>query len=235
MAMMPIEKISIANQVFDQIKNSILSGEWNPGTKLPSENELTQLFSVSRVPIREALKMLKILGLIETKQGEGTFVRQVSPENFMNSLFPLLVLDKKNMHDVLEYRQIIEVANAGLAAMNADEEDIERLELSLKKIEKSNQSTEELSADDLEFHLNIALATKNNLIIAVTRIISDIFLEYYKRIVNVMGIQKAIKYHTEIFEAIRDQNPELARVKMSEHIGVTIKEVMESYKDYQGK
>ena len=234
MAMTPIEKVSVSNQVFEQIKTSILSGEWEPGTKLPSENELTQLFSVSRVPIREALQMLKVLGLIETKQGEGTYVRQVSPSSFMNSLFPLLVLDEKNMFDVLQYREIIEVANAGIAAMNADEEDIKRLEISLKKIEASDQSNEQLSEEDLEFHMNIALATKNNLIIAVTGIISDIFIEYYNRIVNVMGIQKAIKYHTEIFEAIKAHDSKLAREKMREHIGVTIKEVMESFKDYQG-
>ena len=107
MEIVPISRRNISRQVYDQMLDNILNGVWPPGTKLPSENELTQMFGVSRVPIREALKKLSTMGITQTRQGEGSFVQMMTPGMFMNSLLPMLVWNRKSMMDILEYRRFL--------------------------------------------------------------------------------------------------------------------------------
>ena len=119
MPIKPIQRRIISEQIFDQLKQIIVRGEWVPGTKIPSENEIRQMFHVSRVPIREALQKLSVLGLIEIRPGEGTYVSPVTMGTLMNSFMPILILNKKNMMDILQYRMLIEGESAALAAQNA--------------------------------------------------------------------------------------------------------------------
>ena len=115
----PIKKESVRGQVFWQLREQILRRTWPPGSKLPSENDLSRTMGVSRVSIREGIQHLVSLGILETKHGEGTFVRELSGQIHFNALIPLLVLDDIDILNVLEYRQIIERGTAALAAERA--------------------------------------------------------------------------------------------------------------------
>lgn len=229
MAITPIKKNSISDQIYDQIKENIITGEWKIGTRIPSENELTQMLSVSRVPIREALQRLSALGMIETRQGEGTFVSEPNPGTFMNSLIPMLALNKKSMMDILQYRRIVEAESAALAAQNRDEEDVEAMEKTLLLMKQIPEPCIEFSHADLEFHLNVAKATKNSLIYGAYSIVREILISYYKKINEIMGIERAVKYHTLILEAIKDRDEERARRWMKEHIDTTIDDISYKY------
>jgi len=113
----PIEKESVRGQVFWQLRDHIFRRTWPPGSKIPSENELSRTMGVSRVSIREGIQHLVSLGILETRHGEGTFVRELSGgQVHFNALLPLLVLDNIDILQVLEYRRIIEKGTAGLAA-----------------------------------------------------------------------------------------------------------------------
>ena len=225
MEIVPIDRRNISRQVYDQMLDNILNGVWPPGTKLPSENELTQMFGVSRVPIREALKKLSTMGITQTRQGEGSFVQMMTPGMFMNSLLPMLVWNRKSMMDILEYRRIVEPENAALAAINADEDDLACILTTIRDIERIGKPVLEFAIADMKFHLDIARATKNSLLFNVSNVIRDVLVSYYRKINELMGTDRAIRYHRLIFEAIRDRDPDRARHWMQEHILTTIDDV----------
>ena len=235
MVIVPIDKKSIGCQVYDQMLDNILNGVWPPGTKLPSENELGQMFGVSRVPIREALRKLNTMGITQTRQGEGSFVLMVTPGMFMNSLLPMLVWNRKSMMDILEYRRIVEPENAALAALHADEDDIVNIAATIEDINRIGRPALEFAIADMKFHLDIARATKNSLLFNVSNVIRDVMVSYYRKINELMGIDRALKYHRLIFEAIRDKEPEQARRWMQEHIATTIEDVSEKFPDESEK
>ncbi len=231
MVIVPIDKRGVGCQVYDQMLDNILNGIWPPGTKLPSENELGQMFGVSRVPIREALRKLNTMGITQTRQGEGSFVLMVTPGMFMNSLLPMLVWNRKSMMDILEYRRIVEPENAALAARNADETDIAHLLQTLGEMNKIGRPELEFAIADMKFHLDIARATKNSLLFNVSNVIRDVLVSYYRKINELMGIDRALKYHLLIFEAIRDKDSDQARRWMQEHIATTIEDVSRKFPD----
>ena len=231
MIVSPIDKRQIGHQVYDQILDNILNGIWPPGSKLPSENELCQLFGVSRVPIREALKRLTTMGITQTRQGEGTFVLMVTPGMFMNSLLPMLVLNRKSMLDVLEYRRIVEPENAALAARNADANDVATIAATIEQIRRVGRPAPEFAIADMKFHLEIARATKNSLLFNISNVIRDVMVSYYRKINEIMGVDRALKYHALIYEAIRDRDEEAARRWMKEHIDTTIDDVTRNFSD----
>lgn len=231
MIVSPIDKRQIGHQVYDQILDNILNGIWPPGSKLPSENELCQLFGVSRVPIREALKRLTTMGITQTRQGEGTFVLMVTPGMFMNSLLPMLVLNRKSMLDILEYRRIVEPENAALAARNADANDVATIAATIEQIRRVGRPAPEFAIADMRFHLEIARATKNSLLFNISNVIRDVMVSYYRKINEIMGVDRALKYHALIYEAIRDRDEEAARRWMQEHIATTIDDVTRNFSD----
>ena len=231
MKIVPIEKKNISQQIADQIMGNIMRGVWDSGSKLPSENELCLLFGVSRVPIREALRTLNAMGITQTRQGEGTFISEPTPGLFMNSLVPLLVLNRKSMMDILEYRRIVEPENAALAARNAEQEDIEAMLATLAVMDRVGQPALEFATADMEFHLDIARATKNTLLFGATNVIRDVLVNYYQKINELMGIDRALKYHRLIFEAIQARDPDQARQWMQEHIATTIDDVSMKYRE----
>ena len=102
----PIKKSNVSEEVFEQMKTLISTGEWKAGEKIQSENDLAKTFGVSRVSIRAALGRLNALGLVVSKQGEGTFVGEATIETCMNSLLPMLIIDHTQLMDVYEFRRI---------------------------------------------------------------------------------------------------------------------------------
>lgn len=231
MEIIPIDKKSVSQQVVDQIMSNIVNRTWSPGAKLPSENELGQLFGVSRVPIREALRTLNAMGITQTRQGEGSYVSEPTPGMFMNSLLPLLILNRRSMMDILEYRRIVEPENAALAARNASPEDLEHMQRTLAVMERIGRPALEFSIADMEFHLDIARATQNSLLFNMANVIRDILVSYYRKINQIMGVGRALKYHRLIFEAIRDHDEDRARRWMQEHVRTTIEDVSIKYAD----
>lgn len=220
--MKPVKRMSVSNQVFEQLRDSIIQGKWTPGTKIPSENELTRMLGVSRITIREALQKLATLGLVETKQGEGTYVKALSAGIYMNSLIPLFLLDKTETLQVLEYRKIIEVGTAGLAAERANQDDIAKLQKIMDNMKKVKDDVEQFAAKDLEFHLALAEITKNSVIIKVNNIIKDILSVSMSDIVRTLGNSDGLYYHKKIIDAIKRKDKELAEQLMEEHLIKTI-------------
>lgn len=218
---MPIKKVtrqSVSEQVFEQLKEQILSNEWKKGEKIPSENELAALLGVSRVTVRNALQKLISLGLIETRFGEGSFITDALPGISMNSLIPIAYLKENSLQEILEYRRVLEGNVAELATKKASAEDVAKLEEAYLAMEKVKDDLEQFSKADLNFHLLLANITKNSLIIQTFYIFSDVLNRAFSQIVTKRGNSAGIYYHKLLFEAVKGGNSLDAKRIMDEHM-----------------
>jgi GntR family transcriptional repressor for pyruvate dehydrogenase complex len=228
---MPIRAIedrsSLVDEVFEQMKDHIISGEWGPGEQIPSESELGKLFNVSRTTIRNSIQKLKAIGVLITKQGQGTFVRQTINEHLAENLIPMVFLDKDNILEILEFRVTIEMASAGLAAERADEEDIQRMKAALDVMNENIENYTQYSIADYQFHLNIARASKNKIFYRVMMKLKDILYGHFEEMNRELGPAMSIENHRRIFAAIKNRNPQLASTLMKKNIELSINTLKE--------
>ena len=229
-----VNKTNVRTQVFEQLRDQIIKGAWPPGTKIPSENELTRQLGVSRISIREALQKLVALEILETRQGEGTYVRSMSASIYMSSHYPVLILNRHDLMEILEYRKIMEVGAVEMAVERATEEDLKTLEEIIHKMEEDSDDEKQFAVDDLEFHLTIAKATKNQVIIRVNNIIRDILNVSRKDIVHNLGMHDGLYYHRKILDALKKRDRQKAMALMEEHVLKTITRI-KAYKSKKGK
>lgn len=213
-----IQRKSVASQVYDQLKHNIINGAWATGEKIPSENELVKMLGVSRISVREALKQLVSLGLLEARQGEGTFVKQLQADSYISDFLPLMVLNRENILELLKYREIIEVGTIELAVERADEADILALEANIRQHEKFRDTVEQAAQADLEFHLLIAKASKNPFIVKANSLIKDVFHAVMEQIVVKMGTEHGLFYHKKMLAALKARDRELSVALMKEHL-----------------
>ncbi|NLV37059.1 MAG: FadR family transcriptional regulator [Clostridiaceae bacterium] len=225
MVITAIEKKRVSDEVFEQMKNNIVSGEWAPGARIPGELDLVELFGVSRVSVREAIHRLVGMGVLTIRRGEGTFVSEILPSDYFDTLLPMMMIERPNLIEMLEFRNIIEVESAKLAAKRAEEKDIGRMAGIIKKMENSQGDRELFSAQDLNFHYAMAIATHNNVIIKVNAILSDMLKKSMDEIVGLTGYEGGIYYHKKILDAIKNKDSELSALLMKEHINTTMDKV----------
>ncbi|MCW6091050.1 FadR/GntR family transcriptional regulator [Clostridium sporogenes] len=219
---MPIKNAKVYEQVIEQIKIMIVSGNLQKGDKLPSERELVDQLKVSRTSIREALRALEIVGLIKCKQGEGNFIR----DNFDNSLFEPLslvfMLEKSNKEDIIEVRGIIEVEATALAATRITKEQLKKLEHIIDEI-KNIEDEKLLAKLDKNFHYEIAQASNNfillNIINSCSSLIDSLIQNArYKIIKNNVNKEELVNQHEKIYLALKEKDAELASKLMREHL-----------------
>ena len=212
---------SVSDMVFEAMKKGIVSQEWKPGTRLPSEKALCEKFGVSRVTIRNALQRLGAIGLTETFLGDGTYVRQPGIISNINTLIPTIYLED-DFESILEFRSVVESGACAIAAQKATLKDVENLKRLLKKMLSLQDNMEALAAAEMEFHYEIAKISRNNLFIKTYEIISDVYTRHMMRMVSTMGGDLGMYYHDKIVQAIEKRDPESAREIMSEHINKNI-------------
>jgi len=218
-----VTRSRVKEQIVEQLRDQIVRGAWPPGSKIPSENELTRRLGVSRVSLREALQNLASLGLVEARQGGGTFVKEYSGEILFNPLFPMLALDKTDVLDVLEYRRIVEKGTAALVAAKAGDKEREELEAAYKEMTRQKKDVHAFARADLDFHLALARATGNPIVIKVNDIIRNILSVSMDEVVLALGVSDGLSFHRRILDAIKAGNAVLAESLMDEHILKTIK------------
>ncbi|MEL4026330.1 FadR/GntR family transcriptional regulator [Lysinibacillus endophyticus] len=223
-------------EVCEILHEKIRAGELKPGDRLDSVEYLAEQLQVSRSAVREALASLKAMGLIEIKQGSGTFVKEI-PEQILD--FPLstsILAHRENVPHLLELRKIIEVGTVVSAARNRTQEDIERLKEILEKM-KTVQGDEELGEKvDFEFHMAIAAASHNPLIPTLLDQVSGLTIDLMRETRRIWLYSKQTTAeqlydeHMQIFLAIKQQNPELAELAMYTHLS-NVEKILMKYFD----
>lgn len=214
----PVKSTKIYEIVMEQIKDIVKKGELKSGDKLPSERDLCQKLEVSRASVREALKALQMIGLIESKHGEGNYING----NFENSLLePLsiifLLLGSKS-EDVIELRKIIEPETAALAAQNITKEQLVELKEIMNEL-NSTSDVETCSSLDKIFHYKIAQASGNLLISTIAFSVSSLIEKYIENSKVHTSNKIVVKVqHEEIWRALENHNPTAAATAVKRHL-----------------
>jgi len=227
----PIRRMNLSDQVFEQMKSLIFSGDWEPGTRLPSENNLASLFNVSRITIRQGIHRLVALGLAETHPGEGTYICTITPGQTISGLMPAAYLRDNDMVSVLEFRKGIEGYTAELAASKADKDDIERLEKIYTEMEKAKGNLEVFSEADYRFHYELAVISRNVLILECYNLIAGVFRSAMRTIAEKYGNYDGLHYHRSILDRIIAKDADGCRAQMTLHIDNTYADMVSRIKD----
>jgi GntR family transcriptional repressor for pyruvate dehydrogenase complex len=228
--MVDIQKIkakSLQSQVYAKLKEQLMQGVWKAGEKLPSEHALCAMFGVSRVTVRAAIQQLGILGLVETRQGGGTFVENFSAIENVDNLHPLLQINQnRDLITVLEYRKIIEKGTIGVAWEKVKPEDIEFLEETLQ-IQINAEDLAEYIEADLVFHHHIARITQNSIVMKVYDLISEILATAMYDLVKQMGREIGPVYHRKIIDALKGGSKAECEALMEAHTEENIRVIRE--------
>ncbi len=206
-------------QIMQQIEESILSGTLNTGDQLPAERELAQRFGVSRTAVREAVKALREKGLVEAYSGRGTFITNNRIQMLRQSLDMMVKFDTEGLVRLAEVRAVIEPDIAALAAERAGENHIAALHEAYDTMERSEQDQDSFIEADLDFHLTLAEAAANPLILSLIDSIVWLLREQRMRIFNVAGgPERGQAHHQKILAAVEGHHPEKAREAMRAHL-----------------
>lgn len=178
------------------------------------------MMGVSRVSVRAALARLTSLGLVESRQGEGTFVCRPTGSEPLNTMVPFAALGKLDRINISEFRRIVEVESACMAADRADAGMVRRMYDATENMERA-ETPKEIALWDMEFHRLIAEATRNDIIIKVFDVLRDTYLALLEKNCIALGAAGAV-YHRRIAGAIEGRNPAEARAIMLEHLNNTV-------------
>lgn len=224
-----IKRQSVRGQIFDQIKNKITSGAWQPGTKIPSEKDLTKMLGVSRLSIREALQKLVALDLLETHQGDGTYVKEREGNIFTGGALPFLALSRPGVFEILQFRRILEAGAVELAVANASEEDIESLSSIVERMRKASGDAA-YSTEDFNFHMALVALSGNVVIVNLYEAMKHIILESIINMQTSQGKKNAAKYHGALVEDFRKRDAEAAKRHLHEHLSIAIDRILNDEK-----
>lgn len=207
-------------QIVQQVEESIHKGALKPGNQLPPERELAQQFGVSRTAVREAVKALREKGLVEAYPGRGTFVTDGTSHAIRQSLDRMIRIGQPEGSTYLaEVREILEPEIAALAAARADDEDLTSMREAVSIMDKAKRDSDAFIEADLDFHLALAEAAANPLILSLIDSIVGLLREQRLRIFQVEGGPERGQYHHKrIMEAIEKHDPLGAREAMKAHL-----------------
>jgi GntR family transcriptional repressor for pyruvate dehydrogenase complex len=212
----PIKKRSVVHFVIDKLKEAMILKELKPGDYLPSESELTKHLGVGKTSVREALKQLEAMGIVEIRQGHGTFIPAKPPADAINPLIFQLILEQATNNDLMELRRMFEPAYALIAMEKAGEEEMRLLEESVEDFGRKIEAGIHTADDDLLFHQRMLECTKNPYIVRIGYTIHQLFKTSVSRSMRSIP-ETALNDHRAILEAfkLKDSKSLLAAIRKS--------------------
>jgi len=217
-------------QIVQQVEESILKGQLKPGDQLPAERDLAQSFGVSRTAVREAVKALREKGLVEAYTGRGTFVTNGTSHSIRQSLNLITKISQADgsLH-LAELRRILEPEIAALAAPRIDEQLLITMREAVAAMDGGLHDRERYIEADLDFHLALAEAADNPLILALIDSIVELLREQRSGIFDVKGgPERGQFHHKRILKAVEKRDPEAARKAMRDHLNQVQKDASAS-------
>jgi len=196
----PVRKDSVVSLVIDRVKDALLRKELKPGDYLPSETELTRNLGVSKSSVREAIKMLQAMGVLEVRRGQGTLIRQHPGLDCISPMLFQLIVENGYPADLVELRLMFEPAFSVMAMERASPKDRDRIRQAMERLESAVRAGTQAAEDDIAFHLAILQATRNPLVVRIGETIFQLFRPSIS-ISMVHIAARAVEDHRRIFEA----------------------------------
>jgi GntR family transcriptional repressor for pyruvate dehydrogenase complex len=218
--MKSIERIPIVDQVADNLKEFIMSGEVGVGDKLPTEMELCKKLGVGRGTVREALRILQANGFVDILPGRGAFVARVEDLS-IDEIVKWFVTNEVELKDCFEVRNAIEVLAVKLTIERVNDSDIEEIEAIHNKFLAAVEAhdSEEIALYDEEFHSIIMEKSRNKLLISISSNINECIKSFRSKTFKLeQNVLNAVEPHNNILKAIKDRDPEAGQLFMARHI-----------------
>jgi len=213
-----VRRNKVYEEVARQIERLILK-KLQPGDKLPSERELAETLGVSRSSIRDAIRSLELMGMVEPRQGAGTIVREISSDSLVNPLANAIKRKDELIGELLDFRLMLEPPLAARAATRVSADEIAEMEEILQRQSDKHSRGEAAVAEDSEFHYAIALASGNSVVLKVLDILMDLLRDTRERSLQVEGrLQRSLAGHRRILAALKRHDAEAAKAAMRRHI-----------------
>lgn|SRR5579862_3849847 len=213
-----VRRNRVYEEVAKQIERLILK-KLQPGDKLPSERELAETLRVSRGSIRDAIRGLELMGMVEPRQGTGTIVKEISAESVVNPFATALKRRKELVGELIDFRKMLEPPLAARAATHASADEIAEMEQILERQEAKQNQGDAAVDEDTEFHYSVALASDNSVVLKVIDILMEQLRDTRARSLQVEGRpQKSLGGHRRILAAIKRRDSEAAQAAMRRHL-----------------
>ncbi|MBL8550568.1 MAG: FadR family transcriptional regulator [Hyphomonadaceae bacterium] len=215
----PIERQQVAHQVALRLLDLVKSGELRVGEQLPPERVLAGQLEVSRSSLREALRALSLLGVVNIRHGGGVFVSSLSPEALLAPLDFFISLNTENMEALFEARMLIESALAGMAARAITPQQLGRLEGCLRASERAMGDAAQFIRIDVDFHHTIFEAADNVILVKIARGLHSLGRASREITGRLPGVPKrSYADHRKIFAALQARDESAARAAMEKHL-----------------
>lgn len=216
------ENLNVQNTIISKIGNLINDKNLEPGDKLPSERTLSEKFEVSRSNVRDAIQKLEFYGILKSIPQSGTFVANIGVTAMNGMIVDILRLEEPDFKSLVETRILLELKTSRLAALRRTDEDLKQMKLALDAYSEKVLNGEDAVQEDLLFHLAIAKASGNSTMNTFMLIITPEIITNFEthHVCDKSLAQKGIKEHQEIYDAIKEQKPQLAKQKMKAHFNV---------------
>jgi len=219
-----IDRTGITEHVVQQIKELLISGELEAGSRLPPERVLADRLKISRPSLRTALKALSVMGIIRARPGSGTYIAESIPEVFTEPMQFLTLINRTSTQELFEARGIIEGGLAELAAARASDADLTSLRGEIAAMEANRNDPVVLIEHDMRFHRALARAASNQLMSGVMETLTQLL--YHKRLQTVFhqhNVEVAIQGHQRIVEAIAVGDGPSAKQMLIAHLAETLR------------
>lgn len=215
----PLNKDSIVVELTHRLIQYLFSGSLKPGDKLPAERQLSEALGVGRSSLREALKTLTVLGLLEVRQGDGTYLRKGHSRLLTETIeWGLLLSERQTMH-LIEARQKIEAVLAGLAAEKCNKKDAQELEIILQEMQKSGSNFDSYTEADIKFHMKLYEIAGNSVLENILISIQSLLRTWINAVVESAGdTDFSYNDHVNIFKAVVSNNSVAATAAMEKHM-----------------
>jgi GntR family transcriptional regulator, transcriptional repressor for pyruvate dehydrogenase complex len=213
--------MALTDAAIDQIRNLIRSGALPPGSRLPPENELAAQLGLSRNSMREAVKALEMVRVLDVRRGDGTYVTSLEPRLLLEGLgLAVDLLQDESVLSVVEVRRLLEPAATGLAAERITDEGLARLEERLRQMDEAGSDAERQVAADAAFHLEVFAATKNQTLLSILDGLSSLTLRarIWRAVVEADAITETLQQHRAIFSALAARDRPLAEAAALMHV-----------------
>lgn len=218
------DRKTLVQQIISEIQDRLVKGALRAGDRLPPEGKLAAQFGVGRTSVREAMKVLAALGVVEIRRGDGTFVATGDSFQLLNPLEFALILERGEARELLELRRVIDLGCCDLVVRRATKEDVDRLSTLARKhraLVEAGAAPELIGAKDIEFHRAFLEATRNRPMIKVGRTIWAMFVKSILNAVDPYPVAKtSVQHHSEIVHAIQSGDVEKAKQTIEAHLAM---------------
>jgi GntR family transcriptional repressor for pyruvate dehydrogenase complex len=218
-AVSPIQRTTLTAAAFEQLISHVVNGSWKAGDRIPAERDLCQQLGIARTSLREALKAMELVGMVDSRVGDGTFVCPRSEFLSRPLLWAFTGTDNTEFEEIMEARIIIEENLAGLAAQRGTPEEIAAIGETVQMLQDSIARGEPILDVDMAFHLAIARASHNNVLAKSVQLLRNLMRQWlYYKVLMPEAAPRVLKRHLAISRAIKQGKPIVARREMRLHL-----------------